>query len=201
MPCESLEAKTARLKKIISRAGPDLSGGALRVEHADPLQLLVATILSAQCTDKRVNMVTAELFKKYRTAKDFAKRRRRTGAGRQVHRLFPQQGEKHPGVLPKLVERYGGKVPRTMEELHRLTASGARPPMSFWATRSASTSAWSWTRTSRGCRNRLGLTKQKTPEKIEPELMRSCRKSSGRCSVTGSSGTDAAAAVRASRIA
>ena len=72
MPRETVADKFARTQKILSalkRVYPDAH---CELNHGSPLQLLVATILSAQCTDKRVNLVTAELFKKFRTAKDFA---------------------------------------------------------------------------------------------------------------------------------
>src|ERR1044072_9262426 len=72
MPRETYEAKAARTKKIIAglrKAYPDAH---CELNFSNPLELLIATILSAQCTDKRVNLVTAELFKKYRSAADFA---------------------------------------------------------------------------------------------------------------------------------
>src|SRR6516164_2191250 len=72
MPRETAADKVARTQKIISalkRVYPDAH---CELDHASPLQLLIATILSAQCTDKRVNMVTVELFKKYLSANDFA---------------------------------------------------------------------------------------------------------------------------------
>ena len=70
MPRETKAATAARLNKIIAglkKAYPDAH---CELDHANPLELLVATILSAQCTDKRVNLVTATLFKKYRSAAD-----------------------------------------------------------------------------------------------------------------------------------
>src|SRR6266699_1306428 len=75
MPKESIEQKKARVTKIISglqKAYPDAH---CELNHSNPLELLIATILSAQCTDKRVNIVTPQLFKKYRTAQDFANAR------------------------------------------------------------------------------------------------------------------------------
>ena len=73
MPRESTEAKAARLKKIIAALERTYPGAHCELDYANPLELLVATILSAQCTDKRVNIVTQELFRKYRSAADFAK--------------------------------------------------------------------------------------------------------------------------------
>src|SRR5215468_9427851 len=75
MPRESKQAKSQRVQKIISglrKAYPDAH---CELNHSNPLELLIATILSAQCTDKRVNMVTPALFKKYPTAKDSANAR------------------------------------------------------------------------------------------------------------------------------
>ena len=72
MPRETAEAKAARVKQIIAglrRAYPDAH---CELDYSNPLELLVATILSVQCTDKRVNLVTAELFRKYRSAADYA---------------------------------------------------------------------------------------------------------------------------------
>ncbi|HXE42256.1 MAG TPA: hypothetical protein VN516_04445, partial [Candidatus Baltobacteraceae bacterium] len=69
---ESFEVKKARAKKIIAALQTVYPGAHCELNFSNPLELLVATILSAQCTDKRVNIVTEDLFKKYRTAKEFA---------------------------------------------------------------------------------------------------------------------------------
>src|ERR1700742_230961 len=72
MPRESLEVKIARTKKILAALKKTYPAAHCELNFSNPLELLIATILSAQCTDKRVNIVTADLFKKYRSAKDFA---------------------------------------------------------------------------------------------------------------------------------
>src|SRR3954454_6196212 len=69
---ETVQAKTARTGKIIAGLEQAYPTAHCELVHSNPLELLIATILSAQCTDKRVNIVTAELFKKYHSAKDFA---------------------------------------------------------------------------------------------------------------------------------
>src|SRR5256884_1162562 len=69
---ETKEAKAARVKKIIAGLKKTYPDAHCELNFSNPLELLIATILSAQCTDKRVNLVTAELFKKYRSAADFA---------------------------------------------------------------------------------------------------------------------------------
>ena len=93
----------------------------------NPLQLLVATILSAQCTDKRVNMVTPALFRKYRTAKDYADAPqaefenaiRSTG-------FFRSKTKSIRGAMRAIAEEHGGKVPDTMEELNALPGVGRK---------------------------------------------------------------------------
>ena len=110
----------ARLKK----AYPDAR---CALDHQDPLQLLVATILSAQCTDVRVNLVTKELFKKYRTAADYAaadpevfeQEIRSTG-------FFRNKTRSILGMANALVEQHGGVVPQTMDELTPLPGVGRK---------------------------------------------------------------------------
>src|SRR5205085_9351002 len=72
MPQESKPAKIERAKKIIAGLKKAYPNAHCELNHSNPLELLIATILSAQCTDKRVNLVTAELFKKFRSAADYA---------------------------------------------------------------------------------------------------------------------------------
>jgi endonuclease-3 len=86
-----------------------------------PLELLVATILSAQCTDERVNMVTAELFKKYRSAEDYASADPAT-LEQEIHStgFFRQKAKSIRTMAGMLVDEFGGEVPRTIEEMTRL---------------------------------------------------------------------------------
>ena len=127
MPRENHSAKIERTQKIISalkRVYPDAH---CELNFANPLQLLIATILSAQCTDKRVNLVTAALFKKYRSAKDFAEAPlaeieeavRTTG-------FFRNKAKNIKACCAALVEKFGGEVPRTMDELHALAGVGRK---------------------------------------------------------------------------
>jgi endonuclease-3 len=97
------------------------------LEYANPLQLLVATILSAQCTDARVNMVTKDLFKKYRSAKAFANANlsefeqdiKSTG-------FFRNKTKSILGMAHAVVNEHGGRVPDTMEELTKLPGVGRK---------------------------------------------------------------------------
>ena len=118
MPRESQAAKAERTAKIIAVLDRTYPGAHCELNFRNPLELLVATILSAQCTDKRVNMVTAELFKKYRNAKDFADASlteleeavKSTG-------FYRNKAKNIQACCQMLVERFGGEVPRTMDEL------------------------------------------------------------------------------------
>src|SRR3954452_15264015 len=127
MPRESFADKTARLQKIIAalrRAYPDAH---CELNFSNPLELLVATILSAQCTDKRVNLVTRQLFAKYRSAADYAKASlpelelaiRSTG-------FFRNKAKSIKTCCQALVEHHDGQVPRTMEELVTLGGVGRK---------------------------------------------------------------------------
>jgi len=127
MPRESHAAKLDRTQKIISALKQIYPDAHCELNFSNPLQLLIATILSAQCTDKRVNLVTAELFKKYHTARDFAEAPlaeieeavKSTG-------FFRNKAKNIKGCCAALVERFGGEVPRTMDELHALAGVGRK---------------------------------------------------------------------------
>ena len=124
---ESRDAKRARARRIVKhleRAYPDAK---IALDFTTPLELLVATILAAQCTDDRVNIVTPALFKKYRNAEDYAgaipttleKEIRSTGFYRAKTRAII-------GMARALVERHGGEVPRIREALTALPGVGLK---------------------------------------------------------------------------
>jgi endonuclease-3 len=172
MPRETVKAKATRLKKIITALDRTYPEAHCELNHADPLQLLIATILSAQCTDKRVNIVTKELFKKYRSAADYAaaplaeleQAIKSTG-------FFRNKAKNIRACCCKLVERYAGKVPHTMEELTQLDGVGRKTANVVLGNAfGVNVGVVVDTHVAR-LSQRLGLTKQKTPEKIEPELM------------------------------
>jgi endonuclease-3 len=172
MPRESTAAKTSRGKKILAglrKTYPDVH---CELDHAEPLELLIATILSAQCTDKRVNIVTKELFKKYRSAADYASAPlteleqtiKTTG-------FFRNKAKNIQACCRKLVENHGGQVPRTMEELTQLDGVGRKTAnVVLGNVFGINAGVVVDTHVAR-LSHRLGLTKQKTPEKIEQELM------------------------------
>ena len=173
MPQESTPRRAARLQKIIlglQQAYPDAR---CELNHANPLELLIATILSAQCTDKRVNLVTAVLFKKYRSATDYARAPlaeleqdiRTTG-------FFRNKAKSIKTCCQALLENHGGQVPRTMEELVQLGGVGRKTANVVLGNAfHINCGVVVDTHVSR-LAQRLGLTKETTPEKIERELMK-----------------------------
>ena len=127
MPRERLADKTARTQKIIAALQRTYPNAHCELNFSNPLELLVATILSAQCTDQRVNLVTAELFKRHRKASDFAEARladlesdiRSTG-------FYKNKARNIQACCAALVASHGGEVPRTMDELHALAGVGRK---------------------------------------------------------------------------
>jgi endonuclease-3 len=155
----------AALQRIYPHAHCELN-------FSNPLQLLVATILSAQCTDRRVNIVTAELFKKYRSAKDFAaaplakieEAVKSTG-------FFRNKAKNIQNCCRALIEKFGGEVPRTMDELHALAGVGRKTANVILGNAfGINVGVVVDTHVTR-LSNRLGLTKQTDAVKIEQELM------------------------------
>jgi endonuclease-3 len=124
---ESKEAKKARARRLITaleRAYPDAK---IALNFTNPLELVVATILSAQCTDERVNMVTPALFRKYRCAADWAGADQSTLEGEiRSTGFFRSKARSIIGMARALEERHGGEVPRTREALTALPGVGLK---------------------------------------------------------------------------
>jgi endonuclease III len=124
---ESLEARRSRARSLIrhlERAYPD---AACALRFTTPLELLVATILAAQCTDERVNQVTRTLFEKYRRAEDYARADPATFEGEiRSTGFFRAKTRSVLGMARALVERHGGEVPRTLETLTALPGVGRK---------------------------------------------------------------------------
>jgi len=172
MPRKTVKAKTARLKKILIALDRTYPEAHCELDHADPLELLIATILSAQCTDKRVNIVTRELFKKYRSAADYANAPL-AGLEQAIKStgFFRHKAKNIQACCRKLVECHGGRVPCTMEELTQLDGVGRKTANVVLGNAfGINVGVVVDTHIAR-LSQRLGLTKQKTPEKIELELM------------------------------
>ena len=127
MPRESLEAKAARTKKIIAGLQKAYPTAHCELNFSNPLELLIATILSAQCTDKRVNIVTESLFKKYRSAADFAEADlSELEQAVKTAGFYRNKAKSIKAAARSIVEHHGGQVPRTMEELIELGGVGRK---------------------------------------------------------------------------
>jgi endonuclease-3 len=124
---ESLAGKKARGGKILSRLAKAYPDARTALTFSTPLELLVATILSAQCTDERVNAVTAGLFPRYRSAADWAAAPL-PALEREIHStgFFRAKARSLHGMAQALVERHGGEVPRNLEALVALPGVGRK---------------------------------------------------------------------------
>jgi len=161
-----------RVSTILQKLDEAYPNVTCALEHHTPFQLLISTILSAQCTDERVNLVTKTLFVKYRTPKDFAYANpaeleqdiRPTG-------FFRNKTKSIIGAGKKIVEEFGGEVPRTMDEL--LTLPGVARKTANVVLGTAFGIAVGVVVDTHVIRlsNRLDLTRNTDPKKIEQDLM------------------------------
>jgi len=170
---KSSPAKPARVKKIISELRAAYPDAHCELNYATPLELLIATILSARCTDKQVNVVTAELFQKYRAAKDYAAAAPAALAA-EIRRigLFRSKAKNIQACCRKLVQRHGGEVPRTMEELTQLDGVGRKTANVVLGNAFDINAGIVVDTHVARLAGRLGLTAEKTPEKIELGLQK-----------------------------
>jgi endonuclease-3 len=157
---------------VISRLKAEYPDATTELDWTNPLELLVATILSAQTTDVRVNAVTKTLFEKYRTAADYAEADpaeleediRPTG-------FYRNKGRSLRGMAGALVEEHGGEVPRTMPELVALPGVGRKTANVVLGNAFGIDEGIVVDTHVRRLSNRLGLTEKQDPEKIERDLM------------------------------
>jgi len=162
-----------RVKKILARLDQAYPAAECALTHENPLQLLVSTILSAQCTDERVNQVTRTLFQKYRTAKDFA-----AADPRELEQeirptgFFRNKTKSILGAAKLLVAKFRGQVPRTMEELLELPGVARKTANVVLGTAYGVTSGVVVDTHVDRLSHRLDLTKEKDPKKIEQDLMK-----------------------------
>jgi len=178
METETELDKKARVLKIIELLEKEYPAAKTALHYTKPLEMLIATILSAQCTDKRVNIVTKSLFKKYLTAEDYANADsseleqdiRSTGFYRNKAKNI-----KNTGRL--LVEKYYSQVPRTMEELLELPGVARKTANIVLSNAYGIIEGVAVDTHVRRLAQRLGLTKNKYPNKIEADLMRNVPKS------------------------
>jgi endonuclease III len=163
--------KKQRTNEIIKRLKKAYPDAHCALHHSNPFELLVATILSAQCTDERVNIVTATLFRKYRTPQDYADVAPEELAGdiKSIN-FFNNKTKSIQGAAQKIIDNFGGEVPRTMNEL--LTLNGVARKTANVVLGNAfgiASGVVVDTHVSR-LSQRLGITQETTPEKIEKDL-------------------------------
>jgi endonuclease-3 len=182
MATVSADAKTARptlrnakdrVVPIIRKLETQYPAARCALDHVNPLELLVATILSAQCTDARVNIVTKDLFAKYRTADDYANADpaelediiRSTG-------FFRNKTKSILGMAQALVERHDGKVPATMDDLTALPGVGRKTANVVLGNAFGIDEGIVVDTHVKRISNRLKLTNKSDPEKIEQDLIK-----------------------------
>jgi endonuclease-3 len=172
MPQKKAGPAADRVKRILQLLRETYPDASCELDHRNPLELLVATILSAQCTDKRVNQVTPALFAKYRTAADFARAPqeeleeaiRSTG-------FYRNKARNIQACCRKLVERHGGEVPASMEALTQLDGVGRKTANVILGSAFGLAEGVVVDTHVIRLSNRLGFTTEQDPEKIERTLM------------------------------
>jgi endonuclease-3 len=165
------EANIKRVKEIIKVLTKEIPDSRIALKFSNPLELLIATILSAQCTDVKVNQVTTGLFKKYRSAKDYAEADpaefeeeiRPTG-------FYRNKAKSILKCCQELVVRFGGSVPKTLEELVTLPGVGRKTANVILGNAFGVPGIVVDTHVHR-VSQRIGLTKNDDPVKIEFDLM------------------------------
>lgn len=169
---KKIQVRTDRVKKILPVLKKMYPQARCSLDHAKPLELLVATILSAQCTDERVNIVTKTLFKKYRDAGAYAAvPQEELERDIQSTGFFRNKAKSIRAMAAALVEKHGGEVPRTMDELTALAGVGRKTANvvlgNAFGLNVGVTVDTHVTRLSQ----RLGLTKHTDAVKIEQDLI------------------------------
>ena len=169
---ESPVDRKQRARKIARKLEQAYPAAVCALEHRDAFQLLVATILSAQCTDERVNMVTPELLRQYPTPEKLAR-----SSQADVERIikstgfFRSKATSIRGMAAKVADEFGGEVPRTMEELIHLPGVGRKTANVVLGTAFGIASGVVVDTHVKRIAHLLGLTSHAAPEKIEQDLM------------------------------
>ena len=161
--------KMKQLIRALRKAYPDAH---CALHHSNPLELLIATMLSAQCTDERVNIVTANLFRKYRTADEYAKADL-AELERDISSInfFRNKAKNIQATCQLLLEQHNGSVPQTMEELIQLPGVARKTANVVLGNAFGIASGIVVDTHVARLSQRLGLTVQEQPEKIEKDLV------------------------------
>jgi endonuclease-3 len=168
---QKLYTSPARLQKIFTELDGLFPQAECALRHENAFQLLVATILSAQCTDERVNKVTPELFRKYPAPQDFVALPQ-DELEREIHStgFFRNKARSIIGAATKIVQEFGGQVPQTMEELLTLPGVARKTANVVLGTAFGIASGLVVDTHVFRITHRLKLTNKKTPEKVEQDL-------------------------------
>jgi endonuclease III len=165
-----IEERAPELIKRLSKANPDAH---VALDFTNPLECLIATILSAQCTDERVNIVTKTLFKKYTRAEDYLKVSvEELAADIKPTGFFNQKTKSIRGACARIVETYGGEVPNTMEDLITLPGVARKTANIVLGNAYGVVVGIAVDTHVRRVGERLGFTAETDPDKIEQDLMR-----------------------------
>jgi endonuclease-3 len=166
---DPIEARAPEIVRRLSEAYPDAK---VALNFTNPLECLVATILSAQCTDEKVNEVTAMLFQKYRTAEDYLRvAEDELRADIKPTGFFNQKATAIREASRRIVEAYGGEVPGTMEDLITLRGVARKTANIVLGNSFGIVEGIAVDTHVKRVSNRLGLSDQKDPVKIESQLM------------------------------
>jgi len=172
LPRENRAARRERLARVLDRLHAEYPDSRCSLDHQDPLQLLVATVLSAQTTDAAVNRVTPALFARFRGAADYASAsREEMEEYLKTLNFFRNKSRSLIGLGQALSERFGGQVPRTIPELTSLPGVGRKTAnvvlgVGFGIAEGVVVD----THVKRNAA-RLGLTREEDPEKVEQDLI------------------------------
>ena len=167
---ESTNARKSRALKLVRALEKSYPDAKIALEFGNPLELLVATILAAQCTDERVNMVARDLFRKYKSAADYA-RADLAAFEEEIHStgFYKAKARAVLGMAKRLVEQHGGEVPRTVEELMALPGVGRKTANVVLGNAYDQPAIAVDTHVFR-VSQRLGLAKSADPEEIHDQL-------------------------------
>lgn len=167
---DPIEARAPEIIRILSETYPDAK---VALNFSNPLEMLVATILSAQCTDEKVNEVTASLFVKYRTPEDYLRvPEDELKADIKPTGFFNQKATSIREACRRIVEVYDGKVPDTMEDLVTLRGVARKTANIVLGNAYGKVEGIAVDTHVKRLANRLGFSEQSDPDKIERDLMR-----------------------------
>jgi endonuclease-3 len=172
-PSKKLQLRLDRVKVVLPILKKTYPDAKCSLDHSTPLELLVATILSAQCTDDRVNIVTKDLFRKYRSAKGYATvPQEKLEKEIQSTGFYRNKAKSLRGMAQSLLDKHGGKVPASMEELTDLAGVGRKTANVVLGNAFGQNVGVVVDTHVARLSQRLGLTDHEDPVKIEQDLMK-----------------------------